>query len=257
MILARRILPFIVPLFVGVLVFGILLQPAEWRVWILILFAALLLSMAYMVEWSLQVWRRAEFWGLLFPIAAFIAGGIGFLLFVEQDFYQYTIVGVMVLATGVYFENVFTYRFQPQKYGHLSLPNQSGFLLAISGFAIFSAGFGLLLTNLITSWQLAIFAAVFTLLLMIHTVWSYSIRREWRVIAIGIPTILMTELVWVIHYWPTAYFVNGAVIAVMLYIVPTIVQLRLRQVLNARLLWQYGIISGVSILAIILTAQWR
>lgn len=253
MILTRRILPFLVPLILAALMWGLLGHSQEWVTYIAALAAVVVFSIAMMVEWK---WRTIEFFGLLFPYCVGVAGGIGYLLFLERIGLQYFTIGLIALLSGIYLENVFTYRYQPQKYTQFSLPNFSLFLLTSASFCLFSAGFGLELTNVIEYTTLVAFAAVFALATMVYLVWGYQIPKGKRIAAILLPTVLMAELVWVLKFWPTAFFVNGLIIAVFIYAVPTLIQLQLRERMTKKLWRQYAIVSGVVLTAVILTSQW-
>lgn len=254
MILIRRIIPFVTPLFLGAALTGVFFRPEEWRIFFGLIAAIVVFTALVMVDWQ---WRTAPFFGILFPLVVYVAGAVGLLLFVERTGVQFTIATVLLIGVGMYLENVFTYRYQQQKYTKFSLPNLSVFMMTVAAFALFTGGFGLFLTNVITASQLTIAAAIFGVGLSRQLFWSYDIdtaHRGFITILIGA---LLAEVVWIVHYWPTAFFVNGLLIAIMVYAIPTLIQLRLRDALTKRLLKQYVLIALFAVLAVLASAQWK
>lgn len=233
--------------------YQILNKPENWALSVSGMVLLVLFCVSFMNEWKVN---KAEFWGLLFPIVVFTAGALGFLFFLEQSFLRYLTMAAMVLLFALYLENLFIYRFQKHKYTQFSLPNLSIFLLTVAGFFLFSTGFGFALTNVLPPADLTWFALIYSFLVMWHLVWSYQIPKGKRLAAIFLVTLLSTELVWVLHFWPTTFFVGGLIVAVFLYAVPSLVQLALREVLTKKLWMQYAVISLLAVLFVTLTASW-
>jgi hypothetical protein len=253
MILLRRILPFIAPLFLGACILGILFRPLEWQQWLKTIAILVILSLAFMMKWE---WRRAHFWGTLFPAVVTVSGGVSLLFFLHQPIYQWVVSILVVIIYGLYLENVFTYQYQPIKYTSSSLPNMSLFMNTFGAFGLATAGYGMVLVEIIQPWMLTVGAFVFSIALLLHIFWSYQVDRNKRLVPTILSVFIITEMVWVLHFWPTAYFVNGVMVGILIYGLPTIMQLQLRGTLKRSLWLQYAIISIVALIIVAFTAQW-
>ncbi|MBI2410316.1 MAG: hypothetical protein HYV32_00270 [Candidatus Kerfeldbacteria bacterium] len=253
MILLRRIIPFCASLYLIALFFGLFLRGYEWRVWVAQMAALIILSIGSMVEWK---FRSKDFWLLAFPLVSLLAGGVGLLFFLNTTLTIVILASALVIAFGVYLESVFTYRYQPQKYTQLSLPNISLFINTFSGFSIFATAYAVNLINLLPDWAIPLIAFGFTLAMMIHIFWGYKIEYRPYIGTIFLVALLMAELTWVLHFWPTTFFVNGIIMAIALYSVPSLIHLRLREILTKQLVIQYSIVSLLAILFVMMTSQW-
>lgn len=253
MILARRVVPFVAPLFMAALLSGLFFRSQEWPTWFLSILALPIVAIGFMTEWK---FRSVEFWNLLFPLFFVIVGGTSLIFFLNVTLYQLVVVIALVIVLGVYLESVFTYRYQPQKYATLSLPNMSSVINTFAGFALFTSAFALYFINRIPVWVLPIIAFAFSLAMMLHLFWGYKIQKQNQGMIIVIFPVIMAELIWVLHFWPTAFLVNGIIGAIVLYCVPSLIQLQSRDILTRRLLIQYIVVSLITILGVVATAQW-
>ena len=253
MILARRILPFISPLILIALLSGVLFQPMQWAYWTASIAIVVVLTMGFMVSWK---FRSADFWGILFPVFTLLAGGIGSLFFVNSLTLRVVYGLLLVTLFGVYIEDVFIYRFQQHRYTQLSLPNLSFFISTLGALTLFSFMFALRLIGILSVWQITATAVIFGVTFMIHVLWSYQVWHP-RYAAYALLTgLLVGELAWVLQFWPTALFVNGTIMAVLIYVFPSLIQMRLRDTITRASVTRYIIVCVVTLVAVLTTSQW-
>jgi uncharacterized SAM-binding protein YcdF (DUF218 family) len=91
---------------------------------------------------------------------------------------------------------------------------------------------------------------------MFHVFWSHNIWDRKHVTTVLMLSVLVTELVWVLQFWPTAFFVNGICIAIVLYAVPSIIQLHIRNALSRQALIRYVSIAVLTVVSVVTTSQW-
>ncbi|HLD21488.1 MAG TPA: hypothetical protein VJB65_01150 [Patescibacteria group bacterium] len=254
MVLTRRIIPFTAPLFFGAFLFALFMRQDDWKIFVMSMLVLTIVSIAFMVEWRV---RSAQFWGLLFPVFSMNMGGIGLLFFLDSILYRILLSVVLILFFGVYLENVFTFRYQPQKYVLLSLPNLSSFMNTFSGFTVCTVGFALHLIDYLPIWVLTLLSFALSIAMMFQVLWSYQIPLSGHGISILLVSLLVAEGVWVLQFWPTNFFVNGMIVAVVLYCVPSLLLMKLRGILTKKLTIQYVVVSAVTVISVIATAQWK
>lgn len=253
MFILRRIIPFVSPLVLAALYSGLLLRTTEWKGWVMGIILCVVLTIAAMVEFR---WKQRHFWSLLFPVALAVYGGTGMLFFVQSMWVKVLLMSIVVVLWGVYLENIFFYLYQPKKYGRLSLPHLSFFLLVFGAFTLGSTLFGLKLINVLPFWAVTVAFMCYAAGLMIHVLRSFHIWKAEHAVIVAIVTLMVGELVWILQYWPTGFYVNGIIVALVLYCIPALIQLQLRDALTRAALLRYVGISAVGLLTILLTTQW-
>lgn len=253
MVLLRRILPFLSPVLLGGCSIGMMLYPELWQVWVIVVVLLVLFTVGYMVQWK---FRTSQLWISLFTTMTLALGGIGFLIFVERQFYQWlTIISVVVLY-GLYIENLFIFYYLPRKATHFSLPNMSFFIMIIGGFLLFSFAFAMQLIRLIPFWCIVLLGMIYSMSMMYVLLQSYTVWKKEQfpiLLAVGF---LLGELVVVLQFWPTSYFVNGMIVAILLYCVPSLIQLDIRHLLTRKTLFRYLAVSAAAFIVILSTSQW-
>lgn len=253
MMIFRRILPLITPLlFLGILFF-ITKQFAYWP-WGLGLLALVMVSS---VKYILAMpWHRAAVWLYILPLLVFLIGGVGLYFFLSSVAWQIFWATFSSLLLGIYLEIIFVFHYQPLRYVQLSLPHTTLILHTVGTFAMFAFFFALYLIRVLPLPAIVVVAFVYAAAASGQFLWCHKIwAREHfsMIIAIGA---VVAELVWVLHFWPTAFYVNGVIMAVAMYCLPSLWQLHIRGSLTAAALWRHGIVAGVAVLSVVGTAQW-
>lgn len=253
MILLRRIIPFAATVFMAACYVGLLLVIEEWRVWVGLIAASVIFSVLLMVKWK---WNSADFWVTLYPALIWVGGGTGLLFFVDVVLYQWALVALITIVFGIYIENVFTFYYQPQKYTNLSLPNLSFYMMVLSTFFLFVFGFNLELINLLPFWILPIAVFIHSMTLMLLLMRGYNVAIREQLFAVFFFSIIITQGVWILQYWPTTAFVNGMIVLIMVYYLPSLLLMKARDAVQQRAVIQYSIISIILFLLTVLTSQW-
>lgn len=251
--LLRRFSPFLGSLLLAACYSGLLLRILEWKGWVIGIGIVTILVPLFLLAWK---WKSASFWFALFPILAFITGGTGLIFFLDKPFYQWLFALLLVVIFAVYSENLYTFHHQPHKYTTLSLPNLSFYIGTFTGFSLFAFLFALNLIRIIPVWVIVLAAFVYTVGMLMHMLRSYNIWHIQHSAAVAFIALLAAEAVWVLQYWPTAFFINGIIVAVLLYSIPSLLRLKLRDTLTKRAVFQYVVVSLLAIAGVLSTSQW-
>lgn len=221
--------------------------------WIGGMIIVLVISIGYMLQWALH---RSVFWMALFPLVAFVGGLGGYFFFVTSTVGKWSFFIFLPLFVGVYLETLFTKHFQEQRYTQHSLPAVAFLLNVVGACTLFAFLFALYLIAVLPLWSLVTFGLVFGALHMQHQLWSYQVWDRRTVMVAVIVGVLTAELVWVLHFWPTAFTMNGIVVSILLYCIPSLVQLQFRKALTPALVWRYVGVSIVASIAVFVTSAW-
>ncbi len=228
-------------------------MPQLWRVWAIVMAIGVLTVAGFMMQWK---FLTARFWMILFPIAMLLFGGTGLLFFLRSQLSQIGLIVFLVVMYGLYLEDVFILNYQNYKYSSLSLPNISFFINTFAGFCLFACGFALDLIGVVPMWLITLCAFFFSSAMMLHLFWSYNIWEKKHLLTVFMLALTVTELVWVLQFWPTAFFVNSMLIAIVLYCVPSIIQLHIRNALSRQSIIRYVALAVVMTVSVVTTSQW-
>jgi len=253
MILARRILPFVAPLGLAGGYVALFIFPDLWRTWLTAMAVVVFAALGFMFDWK---FFSVRFWMTVFPVAMLLIGGTGLLFFLSSPLSRYGLAVFLVVLYGLYLEDVFTLNYQQYKYSSLSLPNIAFFMNTCAGFCLFACAFALNLVGLMSLTTITCGAFFFSVSMMVHLFWTHNIWDKKHAVTIFMLAVVITQLVWVLQFWPTAFFVNGVLIAIVLYAVPSIVQLHIREALSRPVLIRYVSIAVVLTMSVITTSQW-
>ncbi len=253
MILARRILPFLGTAIVLLSYSWLLWRPASWVTALLVILVWVFFSTLFLAHWK---WRSASFWASLFPIAAFLAGGSGMLFFVGSSLGRWIFIVVLAGVYAVYTETIFVYYYQPQLYTNLSLPRLSYYALTLGGFFSFSFLWALQLIGVFPVWMITVLAFLYTAAVMLHILRGYQLWEDQHLSLVILVSLLVAETVWVLQFWPTAFYINGLMTALVIYFVPSMAMMYLRDTLTKQVLFRYTVVSILVIVAVLATSQW-
>lgn len=164
----------------------------------------------------------------------------------------------MTLAVfcGVFLENIFIYIYQHEKYQINSLENVSNYLNLISMFLFTSSFFGLSVFLNVALWQLSLVSFAITFALTFQTIWVNKINVRAALLQIFVICLILFELFWTVSFLPTAFYVNGLIIAISFYMMNNLMRLHLKNNLNNKIIRRYFILCGLVIFFVLLTARW-
>lgn len=253
MIIFRRFLPFVGSAIILGLYLGLTFRPAEWVSWVIAIIVYAVVSSLFMLRWE---WRGMEFVSTVFPLLLFLGSSTGVFMFIPSQLWRYALVAGIIIVHAVYMENVFTLHYQSSKYTSLSLPRLTVMMNTISVFLLGTGLFAIDLVTPIQDWIIVVFLAIIFAILLLQMVYQFSVYHKAQLQDIGIIVLLLSEIVWVIQFFPTAFFVNGALIAIFWYAFSSIYLQHERHALTRPVLLQYIIISSMMIALVSATAQW-
>lgn len=230
-----------------------LLNVNAWLSMVLWIAAVVIVAHAYILEWR---FLSGEFVWSLVGALFWVMGGIGFFMFLVNPVYQWVMIALIVIVYGVYTENVFTYHFQPHRYTPLSLPKLSYYMMIVSTLFVVSTLFALDVINSTPLWLTLVVLPLYTGFVTAALFRGYGVLERKNYWLIAIVALGSLELGWVVHYFPTSYFVAGALCAVYVYALPSILLMVARDTIEKKAAIQYGSVALLTTAAILLTSQW-
>ena len=194
----------------------------------------------------------------LYPLTplSFLASGTFFLLFLENAWAKHLLALALAVFCGVFLENIFVYIYQHEKYQINSLENVSNYLNLASMFLFNSSLFGFSLFLNTALWELSLISFGVTFILTFQTIWINKINVKAAWLHIFVICLILFELFWAVSFLPTAFYVNGLIIAISFYLMNNLMRLHLLDNLNRKILRRYFILCGLIVFFVLLTAQW-
>lgn len=199
---------------------------------------------------------RARWLYLLTPLS-FLLGGILFILFLEQPWAKHLLAAAIAAPIAIFLENIFTYIWDHEKYQINSLENISNYLNLTSIFFLSSSFFGFFIFLNIPLWQLSLISLLVFFLLTLQTIWVNKIAPETAWTHIFVICLILFELFWTVSFLPTAFYVNGLMLAAAFYLMNNLMRLHLLNALNKIVIKRYLLLFGTIIVFILATARWR
>lgn len=252
MLIIKRSIPYLTTAAVVGLLVWVLLQPAYW---LGILIALLLLPIIATLVVRQSHWRQ-EYVGLTVPMLLLVGGGYTFLLIQETLALQVA----AIVATGIFFflfeKNVSVFLFQPAKYIPFSLEHIVTYCNIIASFFVYVSLFIFSILRLTHLRYIFIIAVCVTGLLVWQTFWIQKIawqKAKWFVLIL---TLVISQVVVAVYYWPVSFFVSGIMVTLLLYVLLHLSRHHLTNTLTRHLLWRYLITAIVALLILLATAQW-
>lgn len=250
----NRLIPILAPLLIFLFLEFFFLKPHY-----IYLIAFLLLSMVGAATWKIigkgLVTGSARWLYLLTPIALLLSGVL-FLLFLERTWAKHLLAASLSVLSGIFWENIFVYIYQHEKYQINSLENISNYLNLTSMFLFNSSLFGFFLFLNMPLWQLSLVALIFAFILTFQTIWINKIKPGAAWLSIMAICLIIFEMFWAVSFLPTAFYVNGLLIATIFYLTNNLMRLHLLDALNKKVVRRYLILCGAVIVLVLGTAKW-
>lgn len=254
MILFKRLIPIIIPFIIFASLELFFVKPR--LIYFIILFLILTLSGAI---WKIigkgLITIRARWLYLVTPIS-FLLSGMLFMLFLEQNWLKHALNLAIAILIAVFLENIFVYIYQHEKYQVHSLENISNYLNLASMFLFNSSLFGFFIFLNTPFWLISFISFIIFLLLSVQTIWVNKIKIKLAWLHILIICLILFEVFWAVSFLPTAFYVNGLIVATIFYLTNNLMRLRLLNALNKTVIQRYFILCGSIIILILATAQW-
>ncbi len=253
MILLHRITPFVLGLLLAVgmffLVFG---KIGHVSVAIAMVVIALILF-ARLLRFEI---RTFQFWHFLLTPVLFLIASLSLIFFLEQDFIILLVAFIALLLIVLYAEYVFQFLHLPTMYQPYSLEYVSLVLHLLTIFSLSSVGFGSMLLLQAPLSVVAIVAFFCFVFVIYGTFWvSKAHESTMKPYTLG-GSILMTELFVALSVLPSSYYTNAAIMTVLFYLFIGLTRAHVLRTLSSLVIKRYVIVSGILLLATILSSQW-
>lgn len=256
MYLFIRLLPFLLAVITGAGIEFALFHPS---VYVSIASLVILLTLVggiLILRRSFDSDRRA----LLMPPAVFLSGITMSLFFLPlrwpASILTHTLVLVSVLSVWVYFEEVYRYVYEPERYHQHALEHLTGYLgvMALAGFLAGIFGLRIFL-NIRLIYLLPITLGLATLVsASVFAIQPISRASLWSLSAMF--GLLLTEMTLAAHFLPTHYWVNSLIITIPFYVAMHLVRHELNATLTRAHIRRYALIGMISLTLVLVSAQW-
>lgn len=197
---------------------------------------------------------------LLAPPAVFLCGVAMSLFFLPlrwpANVIAHALTLASVLSVWVYFEEVYRYVYEPERYHQHALEHLTGFLgiVALAGFLGGIFGLRIFLnTRLIYLLPITLGLAMLVSA-SVFAVQPISRASLWSLSAIF--GVLLTEMTLAAHFLPTHYWVNSLIITIPFYVAMHLVRHELNATLTRGHIRRYSLIGVISLTLVLVTAQW-
>lgn len=254
MILINRLIPFLCPLFVFIS-FEIIFKKPIFVYWLFTFLIIIVVTSVWKLIGKGLITITAR-WNFLITPLFLVLGGLLFVFFLENKIFKHLLVVFLVFLLGLFLETMFVYIYRHEKYQVNSLENISSYINLISSLFFYSSFFGLLIFLNIPFWLIALLTLIITFFLSHQTMWVNKIVsvRSWLYILVI--CLILCELAWVLSFLPISFYVRGAVLSVIYYLVIGISRFHLLGILDVKVIRRHLIISLIVLILILGTARW-
>ncbi|MBI2415474.1 MAG: hypothetical protein HYV33_02290 [Candidatus Kerfeldbacteria bacterium] len=227
-------------------------NPEAWP-WVLTGFVAT----TALVVWCLhQPHWRSEYVALGCSPLLVVVSGYSFILIQELPWLIISLIAVISLFYFIYVKHLAVYVGDPAHYVPYSLEHISTYSNVVASFFFYVSIFMFFILQVSRLRYMMLMALVVTAVIVWQTFWIQKITgraARWFIIAI---TLVITETVWVVHFWPVSFFVSGFLLTLVLYVLLHLCRHHLTTTLTRTIIWRYLGIGGLAAVLLLLTARW-
>jgi len=193
---------------------------------------------------------------LLAPPAIFYLGASFALFFLSPWWLQHVVTVIVGVSMWVYFEEVYRYVYESERYHQHAIERMSSFL-GITAMAF----------NMIGVFALRIFLDVRLIYLLplsliiatlvstsVLAVQSFSRKSLWS--SVTVFAVLIMEMTWAVHFLPTSYLVDSLIVTIPFYVALNLVRHELNGTLNPMLVRRFALSGIVALSLVLISAQW-
>ena len=222
-----------------------------WPLWLFLIILTITLSVSALNNWHF----RKETLGFLITPAWMLTGCFAFLFFQEnQILMQVVAIGSVVLYL-FFINNIAIFFYKTDDYISYSLENISAYCNILSIFFIYVSAFSFYILSVSNLYFMGFVVILATFSLAWQGLWINKISKQFRYFIFFL-TLIIVEMFWVLHFWPTSFFVNGIVLTTVYYVFINLAKLHYLDGLNKKVATRYLIISSVVVVMTLITAQW-
>lgn len=260
MFLVIRLIPVVLSLIVGIN-FSLMYWFPNFYIYFLVINAVLtILGTLTLIHRSYHEHKKNKhitfiLFYILNPLL-FITSTSLFVLFLNNFILYFAIVLISMLFLFMYLESNFLYLYYPAKYKLHSRENIAEYMGVSTLFFMLSSFMGLIIFLKAPIWILSILTALVVGALFMYTLWINKIEHYSQYIILGISTLIITELFYVLNVLPLSFYVNALLITLVYYLISTYNLLYFHDELETKKVRKVGLIILSIIIIILLTARW-
>ncbi len=193
---------------------------------------------------------------LLAPPAIFFLGASFALFFLSPAWLQHVVAAVAAVSTWVYFEEVYRYVYESEKYHQHAIERMSSFL-GITAMAFNMIGvFALRIFLDVRLVYLLPLSLVIAMLVSTSVLAVQSLSRTSLWSSVIVFAVLMMEMTWAVHFLPTSYLVDSLIVTIPFYVALNLVRHELNGTLNPLLIRRFALSGVIALTLVLISAQW-
>lgn len=253
MILFKRALPFLGS--ISIFAFLEIMVARGNFFWI---FAGALLVLHCVLFWYLVAGhheKKVRF-QLLFEITIFLLSSVFFLIFLTDHAVAQVLIILATFFYGLYTENIFYFLYNPQRYQPYALEHIANYLNILSFFMFFGGLFAsriFLNVTLITALWIGILGLILFVFLLFQT---NKLESHDAMLQTFVYLLVMIELLGVVSFLPTSYFVSSVLLTIPYYLMGNLVRHNVRGTLRRGVIFRYLSVGISTFVLALLTAPW-
>ena len=221
-----------------------------------LVFSSLAISLSFLFSLLLLGKEIKQFWPLLIFFPLLIASLIFFLIFTRSQAVKIIFIFVASLFSYLFLATIFRFIYEPRKYPPYSLENFSFSLSFVFCFLFFSIIFALITFFNLAVGESLLFVIFVSLGLTTFIFWA--IKNPVKRIYILIITFVLIELFYAMTFLPTSFQINGLFLTAMFFLMIDMVIKKSKEgILTMRVIKKHIIFASLTLISIMLLAQWR
>jgi hypothetical protein len=239
-------------IFIG---FEVLFKKPDWIYFLILYFIFVTAALIWQAIGKGLITFGAR-WKFLITPLSLVLSGLFFIIFLENLFLKHFLAILISILVGFFLENIIIYIYFHERYQASSLENISNYLNLISIFFFTSSIFGVFSFLNISLWLLTILILVIVALLIYETMWINKFFSFKKWIYILVISLISVETFWAVTFLPVSFYVSGAILTIVYYILSGLSRNYLLGILDKRILKRYLIVSIIVLILILGTAKW-
>lgn len=196
-----------------------------------------------------------NFWPFVVNFILLISGTIFFLIFIRNQSLKIIFIFFLSIFFLFLLEIIFRFIYEPRKYPVYSLENISFLFLLINSFLFFSFFFALR-----TFFN---FSIIYSLIFLFFII-CWNLYFLFRLIKIPLERIyflfvslIILELFYSFIFLPTAFYVNGLILTILLFLIVNLIIKNKENLLTAEIIKKYLFFTSLALILTLLLAKWR
>lgn len=193
---------------------------------------------------------------LLAPPLVLTLGAELALFFMSPSWLRHSVAAIVGGSVWLYGEEIYRYVFDPERYHPHAIEHLAGYfgVLALAGSSSGIFAFQIFLDVRL----IYLLALTFVIALTISTA-VFAVQPLSRVSLLSsvvVFGILVTELVWAVHFLPSEYWVNSLIVTIPFYVALHLVRHELNRTLSPQRIRRYVTVGTIALLLVVGSAQW-